>query len=154
MNCKKSILQYKYNRFLFAYFTIIIIKNDRILLYFKKSESEVNVCLRKKKGKNSLLSVKTCTRSYFYPVARSLTNPVEKFFSRSWTGRDNSTVLSDLPFSTGKEHSNFQRRAGFRDREPVLFLFVTRNNHLFHPGIHNFLFYRVPSYCTKILLTL
>lgn len=50
----------------------------------KKSESEVNVCLRKKKGKNSsLLSVKTCTRSYFYPVARSLTNPVEKFFSRS-----------------------------------------------------------------------
>lgn len=83
MNCKKSILQYKYNRFLFAYFTIIIIKNDRILLYFKKSESEVNVCLRKKKGKNSLLSVKTCTRSYFYPVARSLTNPVEKFFSRS-----------------------------------------------------------------------
>lgn len=50
MNCKKSIL-YKYNRFLFAYFTIIIIKNDRILLYFKKSESEVNVCLRKKKEK-------------------------------------------------------------------------------------------------------
>lgn len=154
MNCIKSIL-YK-NRFLFAYFTIMIIKNYRILLYFKKKWIW-SKCLpkKKKKGKNSsLLSVKTCTRSYFYPVARSLTNPVEKFFSRSWTGRDNSTVLSDLPFSTGKEHSNFQRRAGFRDREPVLFLFVTRNNHLFHPGIHNFLLYRVPSYCTKILLTL
>lgn len=150
MNCKKSIL-YKYNRFLFAYFTIIIIKNDRILLYFKKSESEVNVCLRKKKEKivcslwklvrdRTFIQWREASPTLWkssFPVVEqdAITQP---FFL---------TCRSPLGKST-------QRRAGFRDREPVLFLFVTRNNHLFHPGIHNFLLYRVPSYCTKILLTL
>lgn len=52
MNCIKSIL-YK-NRFLFAYFTIMIIKNDRILLYFKKKWIW-SKCLPKKKKKEKIV---------------------------------------------------------------------------------------------------